>query len=182
MTWMPALTKFIATTLIVGILSTAHVPSHATPSASEQALVAAFLFNFLKFTEWPPGTTSDEIVLCTSKGNPFEELDAISGKIAQSKPVRIKRISSSDSTHDCQLLFLAREEGSERIRHWLTLIGNKPILVVSNINGFLDLGGMIALMNDGRNLYFEVDLARVRQANLKLSAQLLQIAREVRSR
>ncbi|MCC7091634.1 MAG: YfiR family protein, partial [Nitrosomonas sp.] len=137
---------------------------------------------FLKFTEWPADTISDEIMLCTSKTSAFEELDAISGKVAQSKPIRIKRISLNEPSDDCQLLFLPREDGSERIRQWLTLTKNKPILVVSNINEFLDIGGMIGLMNDGRNLNFEVDLARVRRANLKLSAQLLQIARDVRSR
>ncbi len=179
---MPVLTKFITTILIAGLLHIAHAPLQAASTATEQTLTAAFLYNFLKFTEWPTDTISSEITLCTSKGSAFEELDAISGKIAQSKPVRIKRISPSEPSDDCQLLFLPREDGSERIRQWLTLTQNKPILVVSNLNEFLDIGGMISLMNDGKNLNFEVDLTRVRQANLKLSAQLLQIAREVRSR
>jgi len=182
MTWASALTKFIATILIAGMLNFVPTPSHATSTATEHTLIAAFLYNFLKFTEWPEGTVSTEIVLCTSKGGTFEELDAISGKVAQSKPVKIKRISPNEPSDDCQLLFLPREDGAERIRQWLALTRNKPILIVSNVNEFLDMGGMIGLMNDGRNLNFEVDLTRVRQANLKLSAQLLQIAREVRSR
>lgn len=175
-------TKLVATLLIVGMSTLAPAPSHATSTATEQTLIAAFLYNFLKFTEWPAGALSNEIVLCASKGNAFEELDAIAGKIAQSKPVKIKRISPNESAEDCHLLFLPREDGSERVRQWLALTGNKPILVVSNHKDFLDIGGMIGLINDGRNLNFEVDLTRVRQANLKLSAQLLQIAREVRSR
>ncbi len=167
----------------LGTISAINTPSRASmPTASEQALVAAFLYNFLKFTEWPEGILHHEVVLCASKGSAFEELDAISGKVAHSKPIRIKRVTPNEPLDDCQALFLPREDSSERIHQWLSLTENKPILIVSNASKFLDIGGMIGLINDGKNLTFEVNLERVRQANLKLSAQLLQIAREVRGR
>ncbi len=178
-----AFARLLIMACVLGTSSAINTPSHASmPTASEQTLVAAFLYNFLKFTEWPEGTFTHEIVLCTSKGNAFEELDAISGRIAHNKSIRIKRVSQNESFGDCQLLFLPREEGPERIRQWLAYTENKPILIVSNISEFLDIGGMIALINDGKNLNFEVNLERVRRSSLKLSAQLLQIAREVRGR
>ena len=49
----------------------------AAPAASEQTLTAAFLYNFMKFTEWPQGIVTDHITLCSTKSLPFEELDAI---------------------------------------------------------------------------------------------------------
>ncbi len=158
------------------------MPAMATSVASEQTLIAAFLFNFLKFTEWPESSVGPELTLCTSKNPPFEELNAIGGRSAQGKPVKIKRLQLGDDTQDCQLLYLPQEEGAERIRDWLKTVHAKPVLVVSNINGFLDMGGMLVLNNDGKNLHFSVNLDMVRQSSLKLSAQLLQIAREVRGR
>lgn len=157
-------------------------PVMATSVASEQTLIAAFLFNFLKFTEWPENIVGPELTLCTSKHPAFEELNAIGGRPAQGKPVKIKRLQIGDSLQDCHLLYLPQEEGAERIREWLKIVSNKPVLVVSNINGFLDMGGMLILTNDGKNLHFSVNLDAVRQPALKLSAQLLQIAREVRGR
>ena len=157
-------------------------PAMAASAASEQTLIAAFLFNFLKFTEWPENSLGAELTLCTSKHPAFEELNAIGGRPAQGKPVKIKRLQLGDSTQDCQLLYLPQEEGAERIRDWLKTVNTKPVLVVSNINGFLDMGGMLVLNNDGKNLHFSVNLDMVRQSSLKLSAQLLQIAREVRGR
>lgn len=175
--------RFIVFICAIGMISAVNAPSFATtPVASEHTLIAAFLYNFLKFTEWPDGTINDEMTLCTSKNSALEELDAITGRIAQSKPVRIKHTILNESLHDCQLLFLLRDEGEEHIREWLKTTEGKPILIISNTHKFLDMGGMIALINDGKNLNFAVNLERVRYAGLKLNAQLLQIAREVRGR
>ncbi len=183
---MKRLTSMIRIYLLIsclGGISTLTAPIvSAAPAASEQTLTAAFLYNFMKFTEWPQGIVTDHITLCSTKSSPFEELDAINGRAAQSKPVRIKRTSINEPLDDCQLLFLPREENIEQVRQWLKIIGNQPILIVSNINGFLDMGGMVSLINDGKNLNFEVNLEKVKHVGLKLNAQLLQIARDVRGR
>jgi YfiR/HmsC-like len=57
-----------------------------------------------------------------------------------------------------------------------------PILMVSNNREFLDMGGMIVLIDDDERLQFEVNLERVKRVGLKLNAQLLQIAHEVRGK
>lgn len=183
---MKRLTSMIRICLIIsclgGIPTLTAPTAFAAPAASEQTLTAAFLYNFMKFTEWPQGIVTDHITLCSTKSLPFEELDAINGRSAQSKPVRIKRTSLNEPLDDCQLLFLPREENVEQVRQWLKITGNQPILIVSNINGFLDMGGMVSLINDGKNLNFEVNLEKVKHVGLKLNAQLLQIARDVRGR
>ncbi len=183
---MKHLTSMIRVFLLIGYLGGISAFTSPTvlaaPAASEQTLTAAFLYNFMKFTEWPEGVITDHLTLCSTKSLPFEELDAINGRSAQSKPVRIKRTSVNEPLDDCQLLYLPREENVEQVRHWLKITGNQPILIVSNINGFLDMGGMISLINDGKNLNFEVNLEKVKHVGLKLNAQLLQIARDVRGR
>ncbi len=180
---MKRLFSFAKLILIAGTINTITIsPLTAAPAVSENALIAAFLYNFLKFTEWPEGAIKTELVLCTSKNLAFEELDAITGRSVQSKPERVKRISVNESPSECQLFFLPREESSEQVRKWLKIVGNRPILIVSNMTEFLDMGGMITLINDGKTLNFEVDLERVKYAGLRLNAQLLQIARSVRGR
>ena len=49
----------------------------SSQTASEQTLIVAFLYNFLKFTEWPDGSIKNEINLCTDKSSAFEELKTI---------------------------------------------------------------------------------------------------------
>jgi hypothetical protein len=150
-------------------------------ATSEQALTVAFLYNFLKFAEWPKDSLKDGLLLCVTDSTTFgEELDAISGRLAQNKTLRIKRIELGESPRECQLLFLPREEKLVRIREWLKNTANTPTLMVSNMAEFLDMGGMIVLIDDGSRLQFEVNLDRVKSSGLKLSAQLLKIAHNVR--
>ena len=100
----------------------------------------------------------------------------------QSKRVIIQRVNFRGFQSDCQLLYLSREENIDQIYQWLKITDHKPILIVSNVNEFLDMGGMIILINNGKTLSFEIDLERIKHAGLKLNAQLLQIARDVRGR
>jgi YfiR/HmsC-like len=167
--------------LVLAITVAGTNAAFANPVTSEQALTVAFLYNFLKFAEWPTGSITGEITLCVADSSPFgEELDAISGRLAQNKKVRIKRIELGENPRECQLLFLPREEKPVRIREWLNNSANMPTLMVSNMKEFLDMGGMIVLVDDGSRLQFEVNLERVKPAGLKLSAQLLKIARAVK--
>lgn len=153
----------------------------ANPVNSEQALTVVFLYNFLKFTEWPQAAISNDITLCVTDSAALgAELDGISGKPVQNKSVRIRRIELGENPNECQLLFLPQEEKPIRIREWLKNTANTPTLMVSNLPEFLDMGGMITLVNDGSHMQFEVNLARVKPTGLKLSAQLLKLAREVR--
>lgn len=177
------LLKFSIATLALFTNVCAITPVFASSqAASEQTLIAAFLYNFLKFTEWPEDSIENEITLCADKNSAFEELKAISGRQVQNKSVRVKFITLSDSLHQCQLLFLPRDTGADTIREWIKATKNRPTLTVSDINGFLDMGGMITLINDGKNLSFSVHLEIARNSGLRLNAQLLQIAREVRGR
>lgn len=163
----------------IGSLLTSSAPSTTT---TEQTLTVAFLYNFLKFTEWPKTTlTSDTLTICFTDSTPFHsELAAISGRPAQNKTVQMKRVELGDNLNTCQLLFIPREEKPVRIRDWLKNVNNLPILVVGNLDDFLELGGMIVLLEDNNRLQFEVNLVPVVKAGLKLNAQLLKIAHQVK--
>lgn len=173
------MSRLLAFVLVMGIVTVNTLS--AAPATGEQALTVAFLYNFLKFTEWPTGALNGELTLCVTDNAPFgSELDAISGRSAQNKTVRVKRIELGESPGGCQLLFLPREEKPVRIREWLTNTANTPTLMVSNVEEFLDMGGMIVLIADGNRLQFEVNMTQVKPSGLKLSAQLLKIAKNVR--
>lgn len=154
--------------------------SVALPATNEQTLTVAFLYNFLKFAEWPETVSGSEISICMTDSSFLgEELKAIEGRSARNKTVHIKTIDLGESPITCQLLFLPREEKPIRVKEWLRLCENLPILTVANSEDFLQIGGMVMLVDDGSRLQFEVNLEPVRKAGLKLNAQLLGIARNV---
>ncbi len=156
----------------------------ATPLTDElQTLTAAFLYNFMKLSEWPPESIPAEFILCVSESADYgSKLDSIAGKEVQNKPVKIKHLLPGEDASMCQLLFLPNEEKPLRRQEWLKLIDNKPILSVSDVSEFLDEGGMIVLVADNNHLKFEVNLAKVEKAGIKMSSQILQIARQVREK
>ncbi len=174
--------RFCATFILV--VSIGVKPCTAAPVTDElQTLTAAFLFNFMKLSEWPPEAISDQFTLCVSESTEYaSKLDSIAGKEVQNKPVIIKHLLPGEDASICQLLFLPDEEKPLRRQEWLKHIDNKPILSVSDVSEFLDEGGMIVLVADNSHLKFEVNLAKVEKAGIKMSSQILQIARQVREK
>jgi YfiR/HmsC-like len=153
----------------------------AAPSSEIQTLTVAFLYNFMKLTEWPAGTMNTEITLCVTEARHFDQdLEVIADKKIQNKPLQIKKLLPGDSPNDCQLLFLPSEEKPIRLHEWLKAVEKSPVLTVSDGEGFLENGGMIALVNDGEHLKFNVNLGLVESLGIKMSSQILQIANEVR--
>lgn len=157
--------------------------SAAAPTSEIQALTVAFLYNFMKLSEWPDEAVGNELILCVTQARDFgHELDSISGREIQDKTLKVKQLIPGDDPLKCQLLFLPSEEKPLRMQEWLKAIENAPVLSVSDVDGFLDQGGMIALASDGNRLQFEVNLERIENLGIKMSSQILQIARAVRGK
>jgi YfiR/HmsC-like len=100
------------------IVSLAGVPSSAAQSnpPSEFQLKAAFLFNFAKFTEWPPGafsSASAPINLCIWGSEPLEgALDEIvRGKTLNNRELHVMRTINLEDLTTCQVVFIAITEG-----------------------------------------------------------------------
>jgi YfiR/HmsC-like len=169
--------------LILVMAGVCYKHSSAAPSSEIQTLSVAYLYNFMKLSEWPVEGLPNELTLCITQDGDFaKELDSLAGKEIQIRPLRIKRLMPGDDASLCQLLFLPSEEKPVRLQEWLKILQDAPVLTVSDQNEFLEQGGMIALVNDGEGLQFEVNLERVERVGIKLSSKMLQIARQVRGK
>jgi YfiR/HmsC-like len=173
----------ITKTLSILALSVNIIVSHssaAAPSSEIQSLTVAFLYNFMKLSEWPPETVAKELTLCSVQAGDYSiDVDSLAGKEIQRYILKIRHLTQGDGIEGCQLLYIPEDEKPIRIREWLKIMENKPLLSVSSSPGFLDQGGMIELVSEGEHLQFEVNLTPVEQAGIKLSSKMLQIAREV---
>ncbi len=72
-------------------------------------------------------------------------------------------------------MFISRAEQG-RFKALLAKLGRLPILTISDIGDFAQAGGMIGLVETNQRIRFDINLAATRQANLKLSSQLLKLA------
>ena len=151
--------------------------SFGAVAPSEDALKAAFIFNFAQFTRWPPETGASLPIRFCLYGTSLapDGAASLSGKMVGGRPTEVGTFLSVELPDGCSVLFIGAEYGAERI---CELVGNAAadILTVSDMQGFAECGGHITLTTINNRLRFVVNLEAVDQSNLALSAQLLELA------
>lgn len=145
----------------------------------ERLLKAVFIYNFAKFTRWPDSSWSGEsqpLRLCTvGEDNLIAEIERLSGRPIQGRTVAVETLQRSGEWAECQLLYIARSEQS-RYRTIVESLRGKPVLTVSEIQGFGRSGGTIELYRKGGKIRFLINLAVAREAGLEISSRLLSLA------
>lgn len=170
--------------LSAALLALGSANASAEGTAPEYQLKAAYLFNFAKFTEWPasalpPGA---HVTVCVAGRDPFgEALAGIETKTIQNHPVRVRRNVRTDDLRGCNLVFVG--EGEER--HLPELFRNAEAvsaLTLGDTEGFVEQGGTIGLVTRDNRILFDVNMDSARRAGLKLSSQMLKLARAVKGK
>jgi hypothetical protein len=148
---------------------------------TEYEVKAAFMYHFVKFVEWPaPRAQQDTFVVGVLGDDPFGPLldHTFAGKKAVERSLVVKRLAHASEAKDVDLLFIAASE-SARLPQVLTYLEGQPVLTVSEIDGFVGRGGMVGFRLEREMVRFDIDLDKVAQAGLKMSSQLVRVARKV---
>jgi hypothetical protein len=145
---------------------------------------AVFLYNFANFIKWPEkafNSENDPFYICVHGKDPFKKnLDiAVQGEKIQGRHILIKRSTGLTDLLDCQILFISDSEANN-LRNILREIGTKPILTVSDVVDFAELGGMIEFYLQSSNVRLMINLAAARQVDLVISANLLRVSKIVK--
>ena len=147
-------------------------------NVSPARLEAAFIMNFVKFTEWSaPDDMS--LVVCVIGD---ERVGAAVIEALRTTPngarMQVRQLADQPSTPDCHLAFIGGSQ-MRRAGPILDSVRGRPVLTVSDGAGFAQAGGMIELFVEGGRMRFAVNLDAVEQAHVRLSSQLLGLAKIV---
>lgn len=158
-------------------------PAGAQPTAPESNVKAAFVFNFLRFTEWPAGRLAARdapLTLCVAAAPArlAEALKALASRSIDGRPLRVAEIERPDDLGRCHAAFIG-EAARAATAAWTGKGESQGVLTVGDAEGFAPSGGMIGLVTDGPRMRFEINDKAVKRAGLKLDAQLLQLGRLV---
>jgi hypothetical protein len=158
-------------------------PQGAQVAVDEPRLKAAFVYNFLKFVEWPKGTFAgprNPLVVAIIGDGPTANATAsfLIAKQIASRPLVIRRLTLDDPLGGVHALFIG-DNDRQAIRRLLDLAGREPILSVGDSERFAALGGTIGLVVEEQKVRFEVNLAAASHSRLKVSSKLLSLARTV---
>lgn len=151
------------------------------PVSPEYQVKAAFIYNFVKFVEWPGDQTSSAstITLGILGRDPFgEALDQVKGKLAKGRRIVVVHFRRIEEVRECDLLFISESE-RPRLSHILKSLQNSRVLTVADQEGFCEAGGMINLVSANRKVYFEINAGAAARARFRISSQLLKLARSV---
>jgi hypothetical protein len=150
------------------------------PAFDEYQVKAAFLYNFAKFVEWPPGTfakPNDPIEICIVGQNPFGSTleDMVQGKKVGDRNFVVRRLPDTQQASQCQILFIGAAEW-KRTRALLEAVKIPGVLTVGETDDFTALGGIIGFRLDGPRVRIKVDLQTAERAKLRISSKLLSLA------
>lgn len=156
---------------------------HAQESPTEYQVKAAYLFNFLKFVEWPGDPlagTHGRWVIGIVGDNPFadELTQIVSGKTVQGHELLVRRFQSGEDLHACHVLFISASE-KKRLPSMLAALSGSSVLTVGDMDHFIESGGMIQFVMEEKRVRFAIDVGASSQAHLKVSSKLLSLARTV---
>lgn len=150
--------------------------------ASEYQVKAAYLYNFAKFVEWPAGSSDAgrQFQIAVLGHDPFGPVldETVEGKTVRGRAVVVRRVSSAAEARACDELFLAAAE-ARRLPEVLQALQGRSILIVGESRDFVLEGGMIGLVNENSKVRFEVNTSAAERARLRVSSQLLSLARRV---
>ena len=160
------------------------LPSVAQTAPSEHQVKAIFIYKFCLYVEWPPGTFSapeNPLVIGVIDADDIAAELEIKSKerTLDGRPFIVRRLDSSSNLDNLQLLFIAQTQ-QKKLEHWMALAKQHSMLVVTETPNGLDAGSSINFAVQDNRVRFDVGLATAQRQGLKLSAQLLQVARTVR--
>jgi hypothetical protein len=171
--------KMLAAILLVGIVATAAPALEVVYRYPESRVEAAFLFNFSKFVSWPETAFADSnSPLVLSIFDPERHAaasESLAGRQVGGRTLEVRMVSGIEEALDSHLLFIGAAEAPQ-LDKLLAAVAGRPILTVSDIEGFAARGGMVELFRRERKIRFGVQLAAARKAGLGISSEVLRLA------
>ena len=151
--------------------------------AEQYRAKATFLAAFPHFVEWPASAFPSDhapIFLCVYGQYSFgiSLAEATNGSSFRGRHIELRLIRKDEGLHPCHILFVSQSEAKQYKRVLETVRGDN-ILTVGETPDFLASGGVIGFFTEDEKLRFDVNLEAANAAHLKISSNMLALARHV---
>jgi hypothetical protein len=169
----------VLATLLFGVRAEAQAPM------GESEVKAMFVYNFLKFVEWPAdqavGARDPFVVLIIGEGATADATERfLESKTIGERPLVVRRTQWDQSLAGVRAAFVV-EQDPKKLHRVLHAAATAGVLTIGEGEDFTTLGGVIALLVEDRKVRFDVDTSAAQSAGLRVSSKLLALTRTVRS-
>ncbi len=149
----------------------------------EYKMKAVFIYNFAKFVDWPAGkppNSEKNLSVCVLGDDPFgSNLNVIKGKTIRGRTVENKAPVKIENAKDCDCLFISDSEKSS-VAKILEDLKDHDVLTISDMDGFLEAGGIIQFVIDKSKVRFLINMVAAKEAGFKVSSKLLELAKGIK--
>jgi hypothetical protein len=165
--------------MVLAAAAATRSPAAPLPPPTEYEVKAAFLLNFARFVEWPPGELQPPVVAVLGD-DPFGAVldETFGARDGGTAAWQVRRLTRLEDGVRSGILFISRSE-EDRLPSILARLRGAPVLTVSDIPRFAERGGIIGLRLEQRKVRFDIAPGPAQESGLKLSSQLLKLARIV---
>lgn len=169
---------------LAAVVLLASVSAAPGQTASAPTLKAAFLFNFAKFTQWPPRALAPgaPLVFCVINDR---DVGATLTSLVQDRVIDDRALvvwvlsPDSSALASCAVLFSSGLSAA-RSRALHDSIAGRAILSVSDLDRFAEQGGVAGFFVERGAMRFAINVDAADRAGITLSSKLLSLARIVK--
>ncbi len=143
------------------------------------ALKAAFIYNFAKFTEWPADVApaAGPFVMCVlgdaAVGEALER--TVKARMVAGHSIAVSYTMPA-GPQGCHILYVAGLPARQAAQV-VAELRDVPVLTISDVEGFTELGGIVQLFFEHGQLRFGIDYESAKRAWLQISSSLFALAR-----
>jgi hypothetical protein len=151
----------------------------------EAQVKAMFVYNFLKFVEWPVDTSVGAkdpfVVLIIGEGATADATEQfLESKSIGDRPLVVRRIRWDQPLAGARAAVVV-ERDAKKLHRVLDAAASAGVLTIGEGESFTTRGGVIGLLVEDRKVRFDVDTTAAQIAGLRVSSKLLALTRAVRS-
>lgn len=174
--------RFALAACLLASVSSASLLARADDN-TEYLVKAAFIYNFVKFIAWPDGkaiNSQSKIDICVLGDSGMQQTGSVF-KEASTPKLALNLVEEKTPravAGHCHVVFIATSEEAH-INDILAALRGQPVLTVSDMDNFVEHGGMIGFVMKDNKVKIAVNTKAVTSANLRVDAQLLEIAAKV---
>jgi hypothetical protein len=151
----------------------------------EQQIKAAYLYNFIKFVDWPATRFESEstpiVIGIHGKSSFVADVEsAIKGRKINNREILVRNIGKQEDLRLCHLVFFGSNDNAA-VSEMLKGLEGAGVLTVGE-GAFVSAGGMIGFVLEGDKVRFEINAPAAEREGIRISGQLQKLAKPVSSR
>jgi hypothetical protein len=143
----------------------------------EHKVKAAYLYNFVRFVEWPEVKAGQPFRVGVVGSNAIVSAvrQALDGRMVGDRTIVVKRVTAISESVDNEVLYIAGND-ADTARKYVSPAAEKPVLTVTECDRFVRAGSLVNFYVADESVRFAVNTEALDRSPLRMSSQMLQFA------